>query len=45
MEKEINKDKIKKDLLIWAAKLRKADQEIRDVYAKLNQIYAEVLDD
>ncbi len=39
---ELDKKQVKKDLEKWASKLRKAHQEILDVYHEMNKVYQDV---
>lgn len=42
MTEEVDRAKVKKDLESWAAKIRKADVLIREVYADMNEVYKNV---
>ncbi len=42
MKKELNKEQAKQDLLFLLLKLFKADNEIREAYLKINEIYKEI---
>lgn len=35
----LDRDKVQKDLEVWAKKLKKADELLREVYADMNKIY------
>lgn len=38
-EEILDKEKVQKDLEVWAKKLKKADELLREVYADMNKIY------
>ena len=39
MKEELDKEKVRKDLIEWAAKLKKADELLREVYSDMNEVY------
>ena len=38
-EEVLDKEKVQRDLEVWAKKLKKADELLREVYADMNKIY------